>query len=169
MRVQDLHDVAHLGKSHERRDIYFDAQSGQALDERDRTLTFGIGDWNLDVDVLPPARDFERLTLHLFELVGENFEGKRLFSNVIQYILAEFAIISHAGFSHKCRICGKPTNPRIRIHLKHASLVGAVRKQLDLQIFHFVHRLANSNMIFDASSRELTRKSTDSGCFSLYP
>ena len=40
-------------------------------------LAAGVGHRNLDVDVLAPGGDLQRLPLHLVELVGEHLEGDR--------------------------------------------------------------------------------------------
>ena len=51
------------------------------LDQRAGELALGIGDGNLDVDVLAPGRDLARLLLHLVEVVGEHLERDRTVRN----------------------------------------------------------------------------------------
>ena len=70
-------------------DIQFHAFAGEFMDQRQRRFAARVGDGNFDINIFPPAVDFQRLTFHFRKFIGKNFKRQRLLGDALQNVARE--------------------------------------------------------------------------------
>ena len=90
-----------------------------------------VGHRNLDIHVMAPACDPERLLFHLREVIGEHFKGDRPVWNGRQHSQRKAFVISDPGFSHQRGISSEAADQRMTVQSAHLGKRGAVGKNLN--------------------------------------
>ena len=126
-------DLAHLGQREDGGDVELHLLRRQFADQREGGLAARIGDGDLDVDVLAPAGELERLALHLREFVGKDLEGDGLGGDGLEDVLGEGLVILDAGLLHQGGVGGEALDVGLGVEVEDAGLVGAVGVDLDLE------------------------------------
>ena len=87
--VQRLGNAVDLFHGENRGDVQLHAFAGQFPDQRQGRFAARVGDGNLDINIFPPAVDFQRLPFHFRKFVGENFKRNRLLGDALQNVARE--------------------------------------------------------------------------------
>ena len=130
--ARDPFDLRH---GEQRGDVHLGAMSDEALQEDVGPLSLCVRDRDLDVDIGSPARDLECLTLHLDDVVGEDFEGDGSIGDNLEYLSGERLIVVDAGLAHERGIRGEARDHRVTSEAFNARAIGAVSEDL------YVHAL----------------------------
>ncbi len=134
LRVERVGHALHLCAREQGGDVELDPVRRQFLDQRQRGLAPGVRDGNLDVNVLLPVADFQRLPAHLGELVGEHLEGDRLVRDDFEHALGERLVVGDADLFHQGRVGGQPLDVRLSVEVDDALAVRAVGENFDGEI-----------------------------------
>lgn len=134
-----------------------------------RRLARSVSDRDLHVHIFAHPAILCATPLHVTELVGEDFKRNRTFGNNVEDLARERFLIFDSCRSHQGGR-SESLDEWIRLLLVDLRLVGAIGKQLDLQLRNASHMLSVVKIQSTASASVPTRLfGVEAGARSRYP